>query len=112
LVMGNTQAESDKTFFVNLTSLGNAVIGKGKGTGTILNDDGVASAQIEFSQSNYQVQEDLGAITLTVNRTGDTSSVVSVDYKSVDGSGTQKADFEYAAGTRTPAPWGPGQAGT
>lgn len=104
LVQGNTAPEADKTFFVNLADPGEVVIVKGKGTGTILNDDGVAPASLQFVQANYSVNEDLGALTLIVSRTGDTSSAASVDYTSADGTATQKADYEYAAGSLTFAP--------
>jgi hypothetical protein len=56
---------------------------------------------VQFSQATYSVAEALGALTITVTRNGDTSSPVSVDYKTIDGNATQKADFEYAAGTLT-----------
>ena len=104
LVKGDTTAEADKTFFVNLSNPGNAVVGKAKGTGTILNDDGQVQATFEFSQINYDTPEDLGALTVTVTRGGDVSSASSVDYTTKDGSATQKADFEYAAGTLAFAP--------
>src|SRR5205807_724285 len=41
-VNGDTTSESNETFFVNLSSPTNAVIGDGQGLGTILNDDSVA----------------------------------------------------------------------
>lgn len=104
LVNGDATAEGDETFLVNLSNPGQVVIGKGKGTGTILNDDGAVPATFEFNQSNYDVNEDLGSLTLTVARSGDTSSAGSVDYATVDGAATQKSDFEYAAGTLTFAP--------
>jgi hypothetical protein len=104
LVQGDTTAEADKTFLVNLSNPNDAVIGKAQGTGTILNDDGSVQASFEFSQANYNVNEDLGALIVTVIRSGDTSGAASVDYATVDGNATQKADFEYAAGTLTFAP--------
>jgi hypothetical protein len=104
LVNGDTTAEADETFSVNLSSPNDAVIGRAKGTGTILNDDGSIVGTFEFSQPSYSVNEDLGALTLTVTRTGDTSSVASVDYATADGNATQKADFEYTAGTLNFAP--------
>jgi hypothetical protein len=104
MVQGNKTPEPDKTFFVNLADPGDVIIAKGQATGTILNDDGVPPASLEFSQANYSVNEGLGALTLTVTRTGDASSAASVDYVTVDGTATQKADFEYTAGTLTFAP--------
>jgi Calx-beta domain-containing protein/uncharacterized protein DUF4214 len=104
LVQGDNVIEADETFFVNLSNPNNAVIGKAKGKGTIVNDDGTVAATFDFSQPDYSVNEDLGALTLTVTRTGETSSAGSVDYATADGSATQKADFEYTAGTLSFAP--------
>jgi hypothetical protein len=104
-VNGDTQVESNETFVVNLYNLINCSVGKVTGVGTIVNDDSnSSSATIQFSQGNYSVQEDLGAFTITVTRSGDTSGTSSVDYQTGDGTATQKADFEYAAGTLTFAP--------
>ena len=81
-----------------------ATIAKAQGVGTIINDDNVTPATVVFSQPTYSVQEDLGVLTVTVTRSGDTTGSTSVDYAAVDGTATQKADFEYAAGTVTFAP--------
>ena len=101
LVNGDTQDEPDKTFTVELSKAVNATFSKFDGIGTIVNDDAVGTPVIHFSQPNYQVLEQLTAMTLTVTRSGDTSGTASVDYQTVDGAATQKADFEYAAGTLT-----------
>ncbi len=105
LVNGDTQVESNETFVVNLYNLNNASVGKFTGIGSIVNDDSNSPAPaIQFSQTSYAVQEDLGAITVTVTRSGDTAAAASVDYTTGDGSAAQKTDFEYAAGTLTFAP--------
>src|SRR4030095_6375278 len=39
LVNGDGNAETNETFFVNVTNVTGATIGDGQGTGTILNDD-------------------------------------------------------------------------
>jgi hypothetical protein len=59
---------------------------------------------VQFSQATYSVAEALGSLTVTVTRSGDTSGATSVNYVTVDDLATQKADFEYAAGTLTFAP--------
>jgi len=100
-VTGDTSKEPDETFFVNLSLAGGATIAKGQGIGTIINDDGAAPATVLFDKTSYSVKEGLGALTITVKRSGDTSSVASVDYATINGTATQKADFEYAAGTLT-----------
>jgi hypothetical protein len=99
-VNGDTLFEPNENFFVNLSNPVNiASVTKTQGTGTIVNDDSVPPPTVQFSQSSTTVQEDLTAITISVTRTGDTSGVTSVDYKTIDGTATQKGDFEYAAGT-------------
>ena len=104
LVNGDTTPEVDETFFVNLSKPDQTIIGNAQGKGTILNDDGPVPATFEFAQSNYSVQEDLGALTVTVKRSGDTSAAASIDYATTDGTATQKADYEIAAGTLNFAP--------
>jgi hypothetical protein len=100
LVNGDTQVESNETFAVNLYNLGNASVGKVSGLGSIVNDDSTSSTPtIQFSQAAYSVAEELGPLTITIIRSGDTSGAAAVDYTTADGSATQKADFEYAAGT-------------
>jgi len=42
------------------------------------------AVQISLSQSNYNVSESTGFVTITVNRSGDLSSAVSVDYTTSD----------------------------
>jgi len=102
LANGDTQVEPNEVFVVNLYNLINAGVGKVTGVGTITDDDTVSSAPtVQFSQANYSVQEDLGGLTMTVTRSGDTSGPASVDYATVDGTATQKGDYEYAAGRLT-----------
>jgi len=104
LVNGDTQVEPNETFFLNLSNPVNAAIQKTQGTGTIINDDQVSGPTIQFSQATYAVQEELGAVTLTITRAGSATLPASVDYVTNDGSATQKADFEIAIGTLTFAP--------
>src|SRR6185436_469183 len=63
LVNGDTQDEPDKTFTVELSKPVNVTYAKYDGFGTIVNDDAVGAPVIHFSQANYQVLEDLGAMT-------------------------------------------------
>jgi hypothetical protein len=104
MVNGDTEDEPDETFLVELSNLTNATVVKGQGTGTIANDDAPAGSTIQFSQGDYGAQEDLGAMTLTVTRTGDTSGSASVDYATKDNQAQQKSDYEVAAGTLNFAP--------
>jgi hypothetical protein len=52
---------------------------------TILNDDAQGGI-ISFSQSNYSVAEEAGFLTITVNRSGDTTGAATVDYATSDDS--------------------------
>ena len=106
MVNGDSQNEPTETFVINLSNPSNATIARGQGTGTIVNDDAAAGPTIEFSQPAYGAAEQLGAITVTVTRSGDVSGSASVDYATGDGSATQKTDFEFAAGTLN---FGPGE---
>ena len=103
-VNGDPQFESNETFVVNLSLPNNATTSKSQGTGTIVNDDNMPPPTVQFSLANSNMQESLNAINITVTRTGDTSVTTTVDYKTVDGTATQKGDFEYAGGTLTFAP--------
>jgi hypothetical protein len=108
-VSGDTVAEADETFFVNLSAPSNAAISDNQAIGTILNDDG-AGPMISFSQANYTVGESAGSAVVTVNRSGDTSAAVTVDYSTSEvapvgscatsnGIASSRCDFTTALGT-------------
>jgi photosystem II stability/assembly factor-like uncharacterized protein len=71
----------------------------------------VSGALVSFSQATYAVDENAGSINLTVNRSGDTSVPVNVDYATSDGGASlvpcstangkasSKCDFTDAFGT-------------
>lgn len=99
LVNGDTLVEGNETFTVNLSGATNAVISIGQGSGTILNDD--SGGSVQFSLSNYTVNENDGTATITVSRTGGTGSGVSVNYATSNGTATAGADYTAVAGTLT-----------
>ena len=55
--------------------------------------------KLQFSSETYTLGEGDGAATLTVTRTGDISTAVSVAYATQDGTATQRADYTLAIGT-------------
>jgi subtilisin family serine protease len=57
------------------------------------------TSSVQFSAAQFNVNEDDGAATITVTRTGDTSTQATVDYLTVDGQATQKGDFMVGFGT-------------
>jgi hypothetical protein len=59
---------------------------------------GPASA-LAFTQTAPVVQEDVTSLTLTVQRTGDTSGAVAVDYGTANGTASERSDYTTALGT-------------
>ena len=62
---------------------------------------GLAQPIVQFSASSYTVAESAGAVTLTVQRTGDTNTTVGVDYATADGTATNGFKYTEALGTLT-----------
>lgn len=60
---------------------------------------GLAQPTVQFSASTYTVAESAGAVTLTVQRTGDTSTVAGVDYATADGTATNGLKYTAVSGT-------------
>jgi len=58
-----------------------------------------AASTIQFSSTSYTAGESDGAVTLTVQRTGDTNTVVSVDYATADGTATNGLKYTAVSGT-------------
>ncbi len=107
LVNGDTNAEANETFFVNLSGAVNATITDNQGQGTINSDD---TPLIGLSASTYSVGEGDLRATITVNRLGDLSQPARVDYLTSDTSGlnlcsqftgnaSERCDYATVAGT-------------
>jgi poly(3-hydroxybutyrate) depolymerase len=60
---------------------------------------GFAQSTIQFSAPTYTVAESAGAVTLTVQRTGDTNTAVTVDYSTADGTATNGLKYTAVSGT-------------
>lgn len=109
LVNGDTVQEQIETFFVNLSGASGATIADAQGLGTIIDDDASIST-LQFSASSYTVDEGAGSATLTVLRSGSTSSPATVDFgistgiafvpcNITSGNASQNCDYIFAAGT-------------
>ncbi len=59
---------------------------------------------LQFSSSSYNVGEGDGGATITVTRTGDTSTAATVDYSTGDGTADQRTKYITASGTLNFAP--------
>jgi hypothetical protein len=61
-------------------------------------------SNLQFSASNYTVNEGAGFIDITVTRTAETTATVTVDFETNDLGAEQRTDYTIAAGTLTFAP--------
>lgn len=108
LVVGDTIAEPDETFFVNLTIVDfSATLSDGQGVGTILNDDAIAPQLPSLSIQDVSLNEgNIGttgqnptadfAVSLSVPR----NSEVRVNYATADGTATViDGDYVSQSGT-------------
>lgn len=59
------------------------------------------NSSVQFQMSQFNVVENVQTATLTVTRSGDTSTQASVDYATANGSATQKGDYQVAFGRVT-----------
>ncbi|HKU74629.1 MAG TPA: SBBP repeat-containing protein [Pyrinomonadaceae bacterium] len=62
-------------------------------------DPASATGSVQFSVGTLKVIEDIGMITLTVQRTGGTAGNLSVDYSTADGTALAGQDYTATAGT-------------
>lgn len=56
------------------------------------------SSTVQFSSASYSVQEDCTSLTITVNRSGDTSAAASVEYFTSNGTASERGDYITALG--------------
>ncbi|MBD0324947.1 MAG: CHRD domain-containing protein [Pyrinomonadaceae bacterium] len=62
------------------------------------------ASSLQLGASNYSVNENEGSLLITVNRYGNTSNAVSIDYTTIDGTASEQSDYQLASGTLTFAP--------
>ena len=105
-VIGDNTAEPDETFFLNLSNPGNATIADAQGIGTITNDEATPTLSINDVFVAEPVAGTSNA-TFTVTLSGASSTPVTVDYQTNDGTATAPAD--YNAVTTTQLVFSPGQ---
>src|SRR5215831_641466 len=58
-----------------------------------------AANTFQFSSAGYSANEGDGIATITVTRSGDTSTAATVDYASSDGTASERSDYTTALGT-------------
>lgn len=62
-------------------------------------DANAANGSVQFTVSSVQLIEDIGTLTLTVQRTGGTVGNLSVDYSTIDGTAIAGQDYTAVSGT-------------
>jgi hypothetical protein len=99
LVYGDTQYESDETFYLVMNLPVGAIPGDGVGVGTISNDDPAPSISIDDVN---MVEGDFGTTSMvfTVSLSGTSGDKITVDYQTLDGSATlANNDYVMTSGT-------------
>ncbi len=106
-INGDTNSESDETFFVNLTNPTNATIADDQGEGTITNDEIFSTPQISIDNVSIDEGDEGESVAAAFTVTLDVSSTeeITVNYQTEDNTGTS-ADDDYteASGTLIFAP--------
>ncbi|MCG7901572.1 MAG: hypothetical protein JAY60_04040 [Candidatus Thiodiazotropha weberae] len=101
-VLDDSSYEADETLMVTLsTPTGGAVLGTpASAVVTLSSDDPIpAMGSLQFSLSEYQLNEDGGTATIAVSRSGGSSGSVGVSYASSDSTATAGEDYTAASGS-------------
>ncbi len=102
-VIDDSVLEAGKTFTVALSNPigGAALTDPTSAIVAIINNDVPLQGSLQFSAASYEVTEDTGSLTVTVNRTDGSSGEVTVDYATSDGTATSGEDYVTNVGTLT-----------
>ena len=101
-ILDDSSYETDETLMVTLaTPSGGAVLGTpASAVVTLSSDDSIpAMGSLQFSLSEYQLNEDGGTATIAVSRSGGSSGAVGVSYASSDSTATAGEDYTAASGS-------------
>jgi uncharacterized delta-60 repeat protein len=100
-ITNDTAYEPDETFTVTLSNAtGGAALGTPVTTVTIVSEDLPQRGTLAMAAATATVQENLGPVTIFVNRTGGADGAVSIDYATATGT-AGAADFTARSGTLT-----------
>jgi hypothetical protein len=100
VVAGDTSAEADESFFINLSAAANAVIADAEGIGTIRDDDSLVVGDVAVVEGDAGTSVARFTVRLLVAR----PEPVSVDYAAANGTAAAGIDYLPIAGTLTFAP--------
>jgi len=95
--------EGNETFSVALSNpTGGAKLGTPSSATVTITDNEEAPATLQLDAATYNVAENGGSLTVTVNRVGGSAGAVSVDFATANGTATTAGnDYTAAAGTLT-----------
>ncbi len=99
-IMDDDIFEESERFTVTLSNPANAVIARGTGTGTILDNDGSAKLRVD----DALVQEEEGVVVFRVLLSHPQRQMVTAEYRTRDGSAKAGEDYEASSGVVTIAP--------
>ena len=101
-VAGDTTAEANETFTVNLSGASGATIFDAQGVGTILNDDGPVLRINDVIKA--EGNSGTAAFTFTVTLSPASTGTVTVNVATANGTATAGSDYTAASGTLTFTP--------
>jgi hypothetical protein len=99
-IISDDAIENDETLSLTLSNASGGVISQPNATGTILNDDFLLLS-VSNSSTNEGNSGQNSTLTFTVSMNRTSSSDVTVDYRSFDGSASASSDYMAASGTLT-----------
>ncbi|MEM9216265.1 MAG: Calx-beta domain-containing protein, partial [Cyanobacteria bacterium P01_F01_bin.150] len=99
-VVDDFRPELDETAILAIEGVGNTAIGLNQSTTLTIEDNDVATVQ--FSQTDYSVNESASQVTLTLTRTGnlgrsDQIEVIAINNIPIDGNAQQGSDFNLSS---------------
>ncbi|MDW7656180.1 MAG: Calx-beta domain-containing protein [Bacillota bacterium] len=102
-IIGDTAFEPNETFYVNLSSPANATLSDNQGLGTINNDDVIHASINDVTQAEGSSGSNAFVFTVTLDSAS--SSTVTIDFATADGTAFAGPDYSgYAAETLTFSP--------
>src|SRR6185295_7405600 len=99
VVNGDTVAEANETFFVNLSGASGATVSDSQGQGTITNDDAASLSINDVTVTEGNTGTVNANFTVTLSTTS--SATVTVNWATADGTATQPSDYTQGSSALT-----------
>jgi glucose/arabinose dehydrogenase len=98
-IINDTIAEGTESFSAALVSATGASLGTKRTTPITILDDDDAASSFAFGQSAYEIKENGTQATITVQRSGSTTTAATVQYATSNGTATAGSDYTATTGT-------------